>query len=273
MWWPLLGIDGGDPPIDTGPFAFEAIAEDIELLNRRAEQGELDITAISCAHYPRVRGTYRLTACGASVGDGYGPKLVAPRPMALEDLRSPDAVIAVPGERTTAFLVTNLLLGAGSFRHEVVPFDRIIDAVAAGEYTAGVVIHEGQLTFGESGLVLLADLGTWWRERTGLPLPLGANVIRRDLDRRFGDGTVEAVTALLRASVQYALDHREESVRHALTFARGMDPATADRFVSMYVNHWTLDYGARGRDAVERLLSEAHAAGLAPEAGTIDVVG
>ncbi len=273
MWWPLMSIDGRPPRVDTGSFTFETVAEDIEALNQRAERAELDITAISCAHYPRVRQDYRLTACGASVGDGYGPKLVAPRKLPLAALRDAGATIAVPGTRTTAFLATSLLLGPGSFRYEVVPFDRIIDEVASGRFTAGVVIHEGQLTFGDHGLTLLRDLGAWWTERTGLPLPLGANAISRRLDQRFGAGSIEAITAMLRASVTYALDHRDESVQYALGFARGMDAATADRFVSMYVNHWTLDYGDRGREAVRRLLDDAHAAGLTPAAGEVDFVG
>ncbi|MFO0874828.1 MAG: MqnA/MqnD/SBP family protein [Phycisphaerales bacterium] len=272
MWWPLLALDGRSPAIDTGRFRFETTALDIELLNQRAERAEFDITAISCAQYARVQRRYALTGCGASVGDGYGPKLVARAPMALARLGEPDAVLAVPGTRTTAFMTASLLLGPGTFRHAVVPFDEIIRRVAAGEFTAGIVIHEGQLTFQESGLVLLRDLGAWWRERTGLPLPLGANAIKRDLDDRFGPGTVREVTETLARSVAHALGHRDASVRYALGFARDMDAATADRFVTMYVNHWTLDYGPRGRDAVRRLLAEAHAAGLGPAVDEVTFV-
>ena len=272
MWWPLISVDGSAPAIDTGRFRFVTTAEDIELLNQRAERGEFDVTAISCAQYARVQATYALTGCGASVGDGYGPKLVARESIDLATLREPSTIVAVPGTRTTAFLAVSLLLGPGSFRHAVVPFDQIIARVAAGEFAAGIVIHEGQLTFQESGLVLLTDLGAWWRERTGLPLPLGANAIKRDLDERFGAGTVRDLTALLGRSVGYALDHREESVRYAHRFARDMDAATADRFVSMYVNHWTLDYGPRGREAVRRLLAEAHEAGLAPKVDEVSFV-
>lgn len=272
MWWPLISVDGAKPALDTGRFNFETTAEDIELLNQRAEHGEFDVTAISCAQYARVQGMYSLTGCGASVGDGYGPKLVARQPIELEALREPTATIAVPGTRTTAFLATSLLLGPGTFRHAVVPFDQIIARVAAGEFAAGIVIHEGQLTFQESGLVLLRDLGAWWRERTGLPLPLGANAIKRDLDARHGPNTQRDVTALLGRSVAYALEHRAESARYAHRFARDMDAATADRFVAMYVNHWTLDYGPRGREAVRRLLAEAHEAGLAPRVDDVSFV-
>ena len=273
MWWPLLSLDGRPPAIETGRFRFESVAEDIEVLNQRSEAGRYEITAMSCAHWARVADRYLLTACGASVGDGYGPKLVARRALPLDALRAPDAVVAIPGERTTAFMVASLLMGPGSFRHRVLPFDRIIEAVADGTCTAGVVIHEGQLTFGRSGLVLLEDLGRWWRARTGLPLPLGANAIRRDLDALHGAGTISEVTRLLAASVAHALDHREEAVRYAMGFARGLDAETADRFVSMYVNHWTLDYGPSGREAVTRLLEEASQAGLVPAVKAVEIVG
>lgn len=273
MWWPLQALEGRPPAIDTGRFRFRAVAEDIEVLNQRAEHGLHEITAMSCAHWARVAGRYVLTACGASVGDGYGPKLVAREAMRLEALRREDAVIAVPGTRTTAFLVASLLLGPGRFVHEVVPFDRIIDEVAAGRFAAGVVIHEGQLTYERGGLVLLEDLGRWWSARTGLPLPLGANAVRRDLDELHGPGTIAEVTRLLTASVAHAMAHRDEAVRHAMRFARGLDAETADRFVAMYVNHWTLDYGPRGRAAVERLLAEAASAGLVPRVPAVDMVG
>ncbi|HMN97144.1 MAG TPA: ABC transporter substrate-binding protein [Phycisphaerales bacterium] len=272
MWWPLVGIDGAPPPVASPRLRFECVAEDIELLNRKAEKGELDITAISCAHYPRVAERYVLTACGASVGDGYGPRLVSGARTTPQAIVDSAGVVAVPGERTTAFLVASLLMGPGAFRYEVVPFDRIIAEVAAGRFAAGVVIHEGQLTFEESGLVLVEDLGRWWRGRTGLPLPLGANVVRRDLDARFGAGTRDEVVALLERSVAHALDHRATSIAYAHRFARDMDIATADEFVRLYVNHWTLDCGPRGRAAVERLLAEAADAGLAPRVA-VDMIG
>ncbi|MCA9283754.1 MAG: ABC transporter substrate-binding protein [Phycisphaerales bacterium] len=264
MWWPLIGIDGGPPAIDTGRFAFRTVPDDIESLNRRAEQAEFDVTAISCAQYARVARDYALTACGASVGDGYGPKLVARGPMATEEIAARGLRVAVPGERTTAFLVASLMIGPGRFAPVPMPFDEILEAVADGRCDAGVVIHEGQLTFETHGLHLVADLGAWWTARTGLPLPLGANAIRRDLDDRFGAGTLEEVTTILARSVEHALDHRDASVAYAMGFARGLTTELADRFVSMYVNHWTLDYGPRGRAAVRRLLEEAADAGLGP---------
>jgi len=266
MWWPLVGDGDGRPAFDTGRWRFETVAEDIESLNRRAEHGEFEITAMSCAQYGRTADRYALTACGASVGDGYGPKLVASSPRTTESLRESDggARIAVPGERTTAFLVTSLLLGPGRFRHETVPFETIIDEVVAGRFDAGVVIHEGQLTFGDSGLHLVADLGAWWMTRTGMPLPLGVNAIRRDLAEAHGPDALREITALLLRSVETAMAQRERSVAYALRYARGLDPERAGRFVDLYVNHWTLDFGTRGRAAVTRLLTEAHAAGLLP---------
>jgi 1,4-dihydroxy-6-naphthoate synthase len=266
MWWPLISLNNQPPRLDTGRFTFQTIAEDIETLNHRSDTGDLDITAISCAQYPRVKHLYALTACGASVGDGYGPKLVARDDIPLDRLSDPNAIIAIPGERTTAFLVLNLLLGRGRFRHVVLPFETIIDAVASGTVTAGLVIHEGQLTFGDHQLRLLMDLGAWWHGRTGLPLPLGANAIRRDLDQRFGSGSITEIVSLLESSVRYALDHRDESIAYAMNFARGIPTDTADTFVTMYVNHWTLDYGPVGEAAVRRLLTEAAAAGLVPDA-------
>lgn len=272
MWWPLATLDGKPSRIPTGDFDVELVAADIEFLNQRSEKGELDITAMSCAQYARVKTLYALTACGASVGDGYGPKLVARRELTHDELRHPSSTIAIPGERTTAFLTLNLLLGPGTFRHVVMPFEKIIDAVADERVTAGLVIHEGQLTFGERDLRLLVDMGAWWRERTGLPLPLGANAVRRDLDQRFGKGSTQAVAAMLEQSVRYALDNREESIAYAMNFARGIPAGTTDRFVQLYVNHWTLDYGPIGEAAVRRLLRDASAAGLTPDPGEIEFV-
>lgn len=271
MWWPLLDLGEG-PRIRSERFAFRAVPEDIQALNERAAGGgdDLEVTAASVATYPRIADRYALTACGSSVGDGYGPRIVARTAMAAAALRG--RMIAIPGEGTTAFLTASLLLGPGTFRHEVVPFKEIPAAIAAGRFDAGIVIHEGQLTFGDMGLVLVEDLGRWWRAETGLPLPLGANCVLRALDRRHGAGTCREIAGLLEASVRYALAHREESIRYALGFAPGMDARLADEFVGMYVNHWTLDYGPVGRRAVHELLGRAAAAGLVPPLERVDFV-
>lgn len=272
MWWPLLEIGGEPPRLDTGRFRFEAVAQDIETLNRRSERADLEITAMSCAQYPYVKDRYALTACGASLGDACGPKLVSKRPMRVGDLRSPEVVLAIPGLRTTAFAVAGLLVGGGAFRHEVVPFDEIIQRVVEGDFDAGLVIHEGQLTYEDAGLHLIEDLGAWWSREHGVPLPLGVNAIRRDLEQRYGAGTLGEVTGLLRRSVEYALAHREESLAYALGFARGMEAEVADEFVRLYVNRWTVDFGPSGRGAVRTLLGALHGAGLAPDAGEIAFV-
>ncbi len=252
--------------IDTGGWQFQHVLQDIQTLNQRALRGELAITAISIHAYPYVADKYILTHCGSSMGDGYGPMLVARQPVPVEQLKG--KIIAVPGEMTTAFLVLNLLLGKGNFRHEVVMFDRILEHVAAGRADAGLIIHEGQLTYRNHGLHCLVDLGAWWKEQTGLPLPLGGNVIRRDLGR----DNISAIAAILRQSIQYSLDHRAEAVRYALEFARDMDQDLADRFVGMYVNPWTLDYGDVGRRAVRELLARGHQRGLVPDPGFIEFV-
>jgi len=270
MWWPLLEVDGRPPRIDTGRFRFESVVADIETLNRRSLLGDLEITAMSCAQYPHVADRYALTACGASLGDGCGPKLVARTPLDPAALR--DATIAIPGERTSAFGIARLMLGADGFRHAVVPFDEIIARVADGGYDAGLVIHEGQLTFREAGLHLVADLGAWWSDHTGLPVPLGVNAIRRDLARAFGPGTLEEVTATLRRSVEYALEHREASIAYALPFARDMGAERADEFVRLYVNSWTLDFGETGRAAVRAFLAELGAKGLAPVPSRVEFI-
>lgn len=273
MWFPITGIAGAEPALDTGRFRFEAVQQDIETLNRRSDRGELEITAISVAQYPHVAQRYAFTSCGSSMGDGYGPRLVARSPIALDRIRDGSATLAIPGRRTSAWLATGLMLGAGSqVRSTEVPFDQIIEDVAGGLFDAGLVIHEGQLTFQNRGLVLLADLGAWWTGRTGLPLPLGGNVIRRDLEDRFGPGTLREVTAILLRSLNFALEHREQAIDYALTYARGMDRALADRFVAMYVNKHTLDFGPVGRRAVCRFLDEAAAAGLAPATGGVDFI-
>jgi 1,4-dihydroxy-6-naphthoate synthase len=248
--------------IDTHPYRFEHAMVDIETLNRRALAGELELTAVSVHAYAYLTDRYLLCTCGASMGERYGPMLVARQPRSLDSLRH--STIAVPGTLTTAYLVGRLCLGAG-FEHLVVPFDRILDAVADGRYEgrpveAGLIIHEGQLTYARQNLQLVVDLGQWWFERTGLPLPLGANAVRKDL----GPGLVADVQRLLRASIAYGLEHRREALEYALEFGRGLDPAQADQFVGMYVNHWTLDFGAVGRQAVAELLAQGHAAGVIP---------
>jgi 1,4-dihydroxy-6-naphthoate synthase len=208
------------------------------------------------------------------MGDNYGPMVVARQPLTVADLRG--RTIAVPGRMTTAFLTLQLLLGreapegqAAPFRGQVVMFDEIPDAVRSGRFEAGLIIHEGQLTYEQSGLHLVVDLGKWWMEKTGLPLPLGGNVIRRDL----GDEHCRAIARIMRASIAYSLEHREEAVKHALRYGRGLDLRLADRFVGMYVNEWTLDYGPRGRAAVRHLLAEGAQAGIVPDAGEIAFLG
>ncbi|MHC5023396.1 MAG: menaquinone biosynthesis family protein [Planctomycetota bacterium] len=273
MWWPLFELDGRPPRLDTGRWRFDPVMQDIETLNQRSAAAELEITALSCAQYARVLDDYALTACGASLGEGYGPKLVARSSRPMESMRGGDIVIAVPGERTTAFAVTSLMLGPGSFRYESVPFEAIPQRVASGEFEAGVVIHEAQLTFASQGLHLVADLGTWWTDRTGLPLPLGVNAIRLDLAHRHGPGALEEITDLLRRSVEFSMEHRDASIEYAQQFGRGLSRDLADEFVTMYVNRWTLDFGEQGRAAVTRLLADLHAAGLVPASGPIRFVG
>lgn len=253
--------------IDTGRWRFEHILQDIQTLNDRARRGELDITAISIHAYPYVADRYALTNCGSSMGDGYGPMVVTREPMQVGDLRG--RLIAVPGLTTTAFLALNLLLGKGNFQYEVVMFDRILDHVSAGRADAGLIIHEGQLTYQNNRLHLVVDLGAWWKGTTGLPLPLGGNVIHR----RHGQPAMTEIAAILKRSIQYSLEHRTEAVQHALQYARDMGQELADRFVGMYVNDWTIDYGDTGRRAIRELLRRGHEAGLVPEVGTIDFVG
>ncbi len=256
--------------IDTGRFRFTHELQDIETLNRRAMHGELEVSAVSLHAYSYLLDTYALLPTGCSMGDGYGPMVVARRPMAVEEL--PPLTIAVPGVMTTAVLTLKLLyasLGAGDkLRFEVVPFDEIIPVVEAGKFDAGLIIHEGQLTFQNNGLHLVTDLGVWWQDRTGLPLPLGGNVVRKDL----GAEAMTEVSRLIKASIKYGLDHRKEALGHALQYARDMGEDLADRFVGMYVNDWTLDYGDRGRAAVRRLLDEGHKAGVIPNPVAIEFV-
>jgi 1,4-dihydroxy-6-naphthoate synthase len=256
--------------IPTGGLKFVHELQDIETLNRRAMRGELEVSAVSIHAYSFLLDKYALLPSGCSMGDKYGPMVVARRPMGVGDL--PGVKIAVPGTLTTAFLTLKLLfesIGAKDrLSFDVIPFDEIIPAVAAGKYDAGLIIHEGQLTFQNQGLHLVVDLGVWWQDRTGLPLPLGGNVVRRDL----GDATMREISRLLKESIRYGLAHRREALDYALRYARDMDVSLADKFVGMYVNDWTLDYGDRGRAAVRRLLDEGHRAGIIPSPVAVEFV-
>jgi 1,4-dihydroxy-6-naphthoate synthase len=253
--------------LDTGGLTFIHELQDIQTLNQRALAGELEISAVSLHAFVYLADRYALLASGCSMGDRYGPKIIAKRPWSLEELRSERPRIAIPGRLTTAFLALQLCLGRDL---DVVPmpFDQIIPAVLDGHVPAGLIIHEGQLYYPDKGLHQAVDLGAWWHAETGLPLPLGGNVVRKDL----GPELIQQVARLLKQSIQYALEHREEALAYALTFARGLDPALADRFVGMYVNDWTLDYGAVGRRAVRTLLDRAAAAGIVP-AVQVEFVG
>ncbi len=232
---------------------------DIETLNQKAREGVYDVTAISFHAYPYIQDKYALMACGGSVGEGYGPMVVSPRAFTESEIKKKR--IAVPGTLTTAYLALQLF--APGIETEVVPFDQIIPQVLEGKYEAGLIIHEGQLTYDKSGLHRIVDLGKWWQKVTGLPLPLGGNAIRRAL----GPDLMLAASNALRNSIQYALDHREEALSYAMQFARDLDAPTADKFVGMYVNERTLDYGPDGREAVRRLLDMGHKAGIiGPEA-------
>ncbi|MCH7798089.1 MAG: ABC transporter substrate-binding protein [Planctomycetes bacterium] len=262
MWWPLSGAETG---FDTGRFRYEPVTDDIESLNHRAETGELEITALSCVQAARVADRYAVTSCGASIGQGCGPKIVACESLTPDDLRKPGAVLAVPGTRTTAFAVASILLGPGSFAHVEVPFDRIIGEVTAGRCTAGLIIHEGQLTFARAGLHLVADLGMWWSSHCGLPLPLGVNAVRRDLVLHHGDTAPADVNEDLTRCLRFAMEHREQALAYAQQFARDLEPPLVEQFVDMYVNRWTVDLGTVGRAAVRTLLRESHRAGLGPD--------
>ncbi len=229
---------------------------DIETLNQKAQEGVYDVTAVSFHAYPYIQDKYALMSCGGSVGDGYGPMIVSPRPFTQTEIKK--IKIAVPGKLTTAYLA--LMLFAPGIEVDVVPFDQIIPQIVEGKYEAGLIIHEGQLTYSKAGLQRVVDLGKWWQRVTGLPLPLGGNTIRRSL----GGETIASVTQALRDSIQYAIDHRDEALAYAMQFARDLDTQLADKFVGMYVNERTLDYGDDGREAVRRLLDMGHKAGIIP---------
>src|ERR1700723_4123435 len=237
---------------------------DIETLNQKAREGVYDVTAISFHAYPYIQDRYALMSCGGSVGEGYGPMVGSPRPFTQSEIK--EKLIAVPGTLTTAYLALQLF--APGVETEVVPFDQIIPQVLEGKYEAGLIIHEGQLTYDKSGLHRVVDLGKWWQKVTGLPLPLGGNAIRRSL----GAETMASVTQALRESIQYAIDHREEALAYAMQFARDLDTQLADKFVGMYVNDRTLAYGDDGREAVRRLLDMGHKAGIIPQTPRVEWV-
>jgi 1,4-dihydroxy-6-naphthoate synthase len=259
MFW---GLAAG--AVDTRGFEFEHVLADIQSLNEWALDGRLEVTALSLHTYPFVQDTYVLLPHGASMGAGYGPVVVARERMTSEDLAGLE--IAVPGRMTTAFLLLRLLLG--EFRYREVPFDLIIDEVQAGSARAGLLIHEGQLTYASLGLHKVVDLGEWWLLETGLPLPLGVNVARRDL----GEDTLRDLSAVLEASIRAGLDNRSEAMRYALQFGRGLDEELADRFVGMYVNELTQDYGEEGREAVRELLRRGEAVGAFPAPVRVEFV-
>lgn len=255
--------------IPTHGFQFQHILQDIQTLNERATRGELDISAVSIHAYAYVSDKYALLPSGASMGDGYGPMLVAKQNFSREEILRKK--IAVPGTMTSAFLALQLWLGkpAKEFNYVVVPFDQIFAAVKNGVAEVGLIIHEGQLTFQNEKLVLCEDLGVWWgREQDGLPLPLGGNVIHK----RFDPATRKQISDTLTASIQFSLDHRPEAVQHALQYARDMGRDLADKFVGMYVNHWTLDYGDKGRESIRRFLGLAFERGLIPHRQELEFV-
>jgi len=252
--------------LDNGDLQFVHQLEDIETLNRRALGGELEVSAVSIHAFAHLADRYALLASGCSMGDHYGPKLIAREPMTLDQARR--KTIAIPGKLTTAYLTLQLCLGK-DVKVEIMPFDQILPAVAEGKVDVGLIIHEGQLFYQDKGLHQIVDLGQWWMGETGLSLPLGGNVVRKDL----GEATVNEIARLLRESIEYALEHRQEALDYALNYARDLDPKLADQFVGMYVNQWTVDYGPRGREAVRTLLRKAIEAGLIPHPVDVQFVG
>jgi 1,4-dihydroxy-6-naphthoate synthase len=250
--------------VETGHLRYEHVLEDIQTLNEKAMRGVYDVTAVSFHAYAYISDKYALLPHGASIGDGYGPIVVAREPHPVGDL--PRLRVAVPGELTSAFLALRIL--CPDFAYEVVPFDKIIDAVRDGRADAGLLIHEGQLFYHRLGLHKVVDLGEWWKGRTGLPLPMGGNAVRRGL----GDETIRLVSRHLHESIRHSLEHRRDALDYAMQFARDMDEATADRFVGMWVNQLTLDYTERGRRAVQLLLDEGAARGVIPRRVEADFV-
>jgi len=251
--------------LETEGLKFEHTLKDIQTLNEDAKNGVYDVTAVSFHAYAYISDKYALLPHGASIGDKYGPIVVTREPRSADEISG--MKIAVPGELTSAYLA--LRIYNKDFEHVVVPFDKIIDAVKAGDADAGLLIHEGQLFYNQMGLHKVLDLGEWWHEKTGLPLPMGGNAIKRDL----GPDLMREVSKHLHASIQYSMDNREDALSYAMQFARDMEPALADRFVAMWVNDLTLDYGDRGREAVKRLLQEGYDAGIIPHKVEVDFVG
>jgi len=251
--------------LDTGDLEFKHVLKDIQTLNEEARKGTYDVTAISFHAYAYIADKYALLPHGASIGDNYGPIVVAHDELDPADLSK--VKIAVPGTLTSAFLALSIF--NPNFKYEIVPFDKIIEAITERRCGAGLLIHEGQLFYHRLGLHKVLDLGEWWHEHTnGLPLPMGGNAIRRDL----GPQTIRDVSSLLKESIRYSLDNREDALQYAMQFARDMDPSLADRFVAMWVNELTLDYGERGREAVRRLLTEGHERGIIPHPAEIEFV-
>jgi 1,4-dihydroxy-6-naphthoate synthase len=253
--------------IETGKYQFTHELQDIESLNQRALTGELELTAVSLHGYAYMTDKYAICSCGASIGDNYGPMVVAREEMSLDDLKGKKIVI--PGEMTTAFLALQLCIGS-DFEFEVKPFDEILNIVERGEADAGLIIHEGQLTYADQGLKLVVDLGEWWyKETNGLPLPLGANAIRKDL----GQKVMEEVTVYLKKSIVYGLEHRREALDHAAKYGRDLDDAKADKFVGMYVNDYTVDFGDKGREAVALMLKRGYEQGIIPNPVDVEFIG
>jgi 5,8-dihydroxy-2-naphthoate synthase len=253
--------------MDTGNLHYVHELADIESLNQRARRKELEVTAVSIHAYAYLWRDYALLGSGASMGDGYGPRLVSTLPCPADPRNAlKGRRVAVPGKLTTAYLA--LKLYQPDCITEVVPFDQIEDAVQRGDFEIGLLIHEGQLTYADEGLHLWADLGAWWQDDTGLPLPLGGNAVRRDL----GSEVINQIARDLRASIVYALEHRAPALAHARQFNRGIGEERTDTFVGMYVNHWTVDYGPRGRAAVQLLLDRAHSEGIVPEQVAVEFV-
>jgi 1,4-dihydroxy-6-naphthoate synthase len=249
--------------LDTNGLEFHHILRDIETLNRWALEKKLEVTALSVHAYAHVASEYALLRHGASIGEKYGPIVVSREPMSQEELR--EKRIAIPGELTTAFLALRLCLG--NFRYEVVPFDKIFDAVQNGDVDAGLIIHEGQLTYSNLGFAKVLDLGQWWYDRTALPLPLGVNGVRKDL----GSELCQQISEYMKQSIDFGLEHREEAMQYAMKYARNAELKLADRFVGMYVNHFTRDLGDRGTEAIRKLLAEGHSQGLIP-ATTLEII-
>ncbi len=282
MWWPLTGADNpdGQPAFDTRGFTFETLAADIHTLNQRAAvEADLDITAISAYTYPFVKDRYRITACGGSFGDGYGPKVVVLKDSSIMCdgcLRGQKPKYAVPGDRTTAFLVLSIVLGQ-PFEYEVMPFEEIAPAVASGKVQAGLLIHEAQLTHEALGLKQVIDLGAWWKKQTDLPLPLGLNVMRRDLDTRHGEGATDTIASLLADSIAHARSNPDICRRILLDRVgdrpEWADDALVEQYLGMYVNDLTADMGQVGRAALERLYTDAVNTGMCPPAGSLDIAG